>query len=85
MKTIMTIPISHKHFYHGPHCPVLISREGKCNGNCLEQCIFHGPNCKVGVCLTCWLDGRDGLSSRVTIHHFMPGPPAGPRKKREKK
>ncbi len=87
---VYAIPYRHEHNYHGPHCPVLTTTDGKCLvittpglKTCCEPCMWHGPNCTIGICLSCWLYGNNGGSVRTTFHHFMPGPPAGPKKKKE--
>jgi hypothetical protein len=82
---VFLIPVDHEHFYHGPHCPVLVSAEGKCNNDCLERCWAHGPNCRVGICLSCFLYGRNGRL-RTTFHHFYPEllNTSGPKRRKRK-
>lgn len=79
----------HRHEYHGSKCPVLTTPDAKCLvyttpglKTCCDPCIYHGPNCTVGLCLGCWL-----YRYKRVFHHFMPDLPFKKRKfvKKDKK
>ncbi len=77
----------HKHEYHGSKCPVLTTPDAKCLvitsptlKTCNDPCLFHGPNCTVGLCLGCWL-----YKYKRVLHHFMPDLPYKRRQRKQKK